>query len=246
MNAHMPASSSPQKGPFFRGFSPQTFEFLQGLKANNTKAWFEAHRREYEEFLLHPFENLVRDLAPYVIELDAAFEILPLKKVISRIYRDIRFSKDKSPYRPNMWLSFKRPTKDWKADPVYFFEVMPDMYRYGLGFYSPSKGTMNALRQRIDEEPDDVQKFNILFAPNSRFELQGAQYKRPLKSPSPIPPELVTWYQRKEIYVICSRPVEPILFQSDLVEEIRKAFTFLKPLYYFFWELRNAGEKAAD
>jgi uncharacterized protein (TIGR02453 family) len=246
MSAHMLASPSRLKGLHFQGFSPQTFTFLNGLKNDNTKAWFEEHRHEYDEFLLRPFEDLVRDLTPYMVEIDHAFEVLPLKKMISRIYRDIRFSKDKAPYRPNMWLSFKRATKDWKADPVYFFEVMPDTYRYGMGFYSPPKGVMNALRRRIDEDPDDVLKFNILFAPNSGFELQGAQYKRPLKSPVPVPPELVTWYQRKELYIMCSRPVEPILFQGDLVEEIRKAFTFLKPLYYFFWELRNAGEAVLD
>ncbi len=242
----MPAPPSRQKGPFFQGFSPKTFDFLKGLKENNTKAWFEEHRHEYEEFLLHPFENLVRDLTPYMVELDAGFEILPLKKMISRIYRDVRFAKDKSPYRPNMWLSFKRPTKDWKADPVYFFELMPENYRYGVGFYSPSKGTMNALRWVIDEAPEEVRQMNILFAPHTCFELLGDQYKRPLKSPAPVPPDLATWYQRKEIYVICSRPVEPILLQSDLVEEIRKGFTLLKPLYYFFWELRNAAEKVVD
>ncbi len=242
----MPVSPSRQKGPFFQGFSLKTFDFLKALKENNTKAWFEEHRHEYEEFLLRPFENLVHDLTPHMVELDTNFEILPLKKMISRIYRDIRFSKDKAPYRPNMWLSFKRPTKDWKADPVYFFELMPEVYRYGMGFYSLSKGTMNALRWVINDAPEEVRQFNILFAPHSCFELLGAQYKRPLKSPVPVPPELVTWYQRKEIYVMCSRPVEPLLFQSDLVEEIRKGFTLLKPLYYFFWEMRNAGEKAID
>ncbi len=242
----MPSSPSNQKGPFFQGFVPQTFEFLKGLKTNNTKAWFEEHRHEYEEFLLHPFENLVRDLIPYMVELDPTFEILPLKKMISRINRDIRFTKDKSPYRPNMWLSFKRSTTDWKADPVYFFEIMPEIYRYGLGFYSPSKATMNALRWVIDEAPEEVRKFNILFSPNSCFELDGAQYKRPLKSSNPVPPELVTWYQRKEIVVMCSRPIEPIVFLPDLMEEIRRGFTLLKPLYYFFWEMRNAGEKAGD
>src|SRR4030042_5401605 len=124
--------------------------------------------------------------------------------MISRIYRDIRFSKDKSPYRPNMWLSFKRATKDWKNDPVYFFELMPDTYRYGVGFYTATKNTMNALRTRIEEAPEDVQQFNILFTPNSGFELLGSQYKRPLKSQVPVPPELMTWYQRKDLHVMCT------------------------------------------
>ncbi len=247
LSAHMPASPSRQKGPGFQGFSPKTFDFLKGLKTHNTKVWFEEHRPEYEEFLLHPFENLVRDLTPHMVELDPAFEILPLKKMISRINRDIRFSKDKSPYRPNMWLSFKRPTTDWKLDPVYFFEILSeDTYRYGMGFYSPSKNTMNALRWVIDEAPEEVRQFNILFTPNSCFELTGTRYKRPLKSPTAVPPDLVPWYQLKDIVVMCTRPVEDILFQGDLVEEIRKAFTLLKPLYYFFWEMRNAGEKTAD
>ncbi len=105
----------------FSGFTPATFTFLKELKENNTRDWFEAHRDQFNQVLQTPFQNLVVSLIPPMIEIDPQFEIKQPKKMISRIYRDLRFSKDKSPYRPNMWLSFHRITEDWKDEPGFFF-----------------------------------------------------------------------------------------------------------------------------
>src|SRR5271157_4224906 len=235
----MPKSPAHLESRNFQGFSPETITFLKDLRANNNKAWFEDNRERYQDVLLMPFQNLVRDLAAYMVEIDPNFDVTSIKKSVSRIYRDIRFSKDKSPYRPNMWLSFKRATKDWKLEPVYFFEVMPEIYRYGVGFYSPTKGTMNALRARIDYHPKEVEAINALLAPNSEFALMGEEYKRPVGTASAqLPPELRSWYQKKEVFVIRSCPPDAILFSSGLVENVAGDFAFLKPLYNFFWELR--------
>ena len=90
-------------------FSENTIIYLNNLNNNNNKTWFEAHRVDYENYLLNPFKGLVEDLKPYMLEIDSCFD-LRFNKCISRIHRDIRFSKDKSPYRSNIWLSFKQDT----------------------------------------------------------------------------------------------------------------------------------------
>lgn len=131
------------EGGRFEGFLPETLEFLGNLEANNNKVWFEMHKQEYQEHLLQPLQDLVVDLSGFILTIDPYFETTPaINKTISRIHRDTRFSRDKSPYRSTMWITFKRSRKDWKDAPAYFFEISPDSYRYGMGFYSASKGTV--------------------------------------------------------------------------------------------------------
>lgn len=82
----------------FTGFSQNASAFLRDLAANNNKAWFEAHRQEYEEHLLEPLKALVSDLSGFMLSIDPDFMTIPaVDRTISRIYRDTRFSKDKSP-----------------------------------------------------------------------------------------------------------------------------------------------------
>jgi uncharacterized protein (TIGR02453 family) len=121
----------------FQGFSRKTFTFLRDLGHNNDKAWFETHRPVYEQHVLRPLRDLVSDLADFMLGIDLSFEVEPaVGKTISRIYRDTRFSKDKSPFRDHMWIAFKRSGQDWAHYiPTYYLEITPTSYRYGLGFY---------------------------------------------------------------------------------------------------------------
>ena len=84
----------------FHGFSRRTFTALLDLGRHNYKTWFEAHRSIYETHVLQPLRDLVSDLADSMLGIDLSFEVAPaVGKTISRIYRDTRFSKDKSPFR---------------------------------------------------------------------------------------------------------------------------------------------------
>ncbi len=108
----------------FSGFSQQGLNFLQQVRIENDKAWFDGNRDIYDRELLAPFRALVEQLAPGMLAIDPQFETRPaIGKTLSRIHRDTRFSHDKSRYRSRMWLTFKRPSKDWKDAPVYFFRT---------------------------------------------------------------------------------------------------------------------------
>ncbi len=134
----------------FTGFYKETFVFLRSLETNNNKKWFEQHKNDYHEFLLNPLKSLVSDLSGFMLTIDPFFEVSPaVNRTISRIYRDTRFTKDKSPYKTTSWIIFKRPKKDWKNSPAYFIELSPDSYRFGMGFYSASPNTMRLFREAI-------------------------------------------------------------------------------------------------
>lgn len=220
----------------FKGFSEHTIMYLKNLKENNNKIWFEETKSDYEKYLLENFQDLVRELGPAMVEIDPYIEINP-KKCISRIYRDVRFSKDKSPYRANMWLSFKRIYKDWKMEPTYFFEIFPDSYRFGMGFYDIQKETLDKLRELIANNDEKFNNTYSLYNSQRLFKLEGNEYKRVLNDK--IPEKYREWYQKKEIYFVCSRNIDKVLFSRDLITDLIESFKLISPIYEFFLELNG-------
>ncbi len=221
----------------FNGFTSKTLNFLQSLKANNSKGWFEAHKREYQEYLLNPLQNLVIDLTEFMLTIDPYFEIRPVVgKTMSRIYRDTRFSKDKSPFRNTMWLTFKRPNNDWKDAPAYFFEISQDSYRYGMGFYSASKETMDRLREMIVRKSKEFLKMFSLYSKQNVFIVEGEKYKRILNDN--IPEEFQDWYQRKNIYLVCNRRTNDCLFSRKILDDLISGFGLIAPFYHYLWRLK--------
>ncbi len=89
----------------FTGFKPESFEFFHDLARNNNKPWFDAHRDLYDTYVIGAFRGLLRDLEPALLDLNPHFEISgKTNGNFTRINRDIRFSKDKSPYKSNYYL----------------------------------------------------------------------------------------------------------------------------------------------
>ncbi len=225
----------------FHGFTRETFGFLQNLAQNNNKPWFEAHRQAYEKHVLIPLKALVVNLSEFMLTIDPDFEVRPaVNKAISRIYRDTRFSKDKSPFRSNMWIVFKRPIKDWKDAPGYFFEIFPDWYRYGMGFYAASRESMDRFRQAIDEDPDGFLRIVSGFMGKNLFELRGDTYKRPIDETQPE--AIQTWVQRKTFYLVHSSLIDNRLFRSKLLNDLIHDFGLLGPFYRFLWKIKSGGE----
>ena len=87
-------------GNSFSGFTPESLSFFESLAANNNKVWFEEHRDDFEQCLMEPLKGLVSDLSGAMLAIDPELVTIPaVDKTISRIYRDTRFSRNKSPYK---------------------------------------------------------------------------------------------------------------------------------------------------
>ncbi len=216
----------------FNGFSEKALQFLRDVKENNCKQWYERHKPGYYEYLLHPFQDLVGDLSTAMITIDPYIVTVPaVDKTISRIYRDTRFSRDKSRYRDTMWLIFRRSHKEWTQTPVFYFEITPDGYRYGMGFYSALPATMALFRQKIDKNPQSFLKAISFYRQAAPFVLEGEKYKRLFKPDQPA--AIQEWYQRKSFYLTCQRPVDARLFGPALTDDLIHGFTMLAPLYRF-------------
>ncbi|WVD69145.1 DUF2461 domain-containing protein [Orbus wheelerorum] len=214
----------------FMGFSQAGLNFLQEVKKQNSREWFADNRAIYDNELVKPFRLLVEQLTSGMLAIDEWFETKPaIGKTISRINRDTRFSHDKSLYRSHLWLTFKRPSKDWKESPVYFFEIAPDMYRYGLGYYCAPKQTMDIFRSEINQDPNKF--LDVVRCVKKPFELVGEKYKRPLIKDQLE--QIATWYNRKDFAVIATSNQIEDLFKPDLAKKLLKGFKQLTPLYSY-------------
>ncbi len=224
-------------------FSEQTLSFLRSLEENNNKTWFESHRSEYEAHLLNPFRELAENLQDTIRSIDPHLETTPaVNKTISRIHRDIRFSKDKRPYRTSMWLGYKiASTGGWQSHPGFFFEIMPDMFRYGMGFYTTGTRTTEILRKEITE---NEYRFNAVlqwYRAQKEFILDGDLYKQ-LKN-IPVEEERAFWYVRKNIYLVHNGEIGSDLYGIDWSEQLKKSFLALQPAYYYFKHISELEKK---
>jgi uncharacterized protein (TIGR02453 family) len=156
--------------------SKNTFQFLLQLKLNNNKDWFDKNRNQYEQAkseLKEVSKNIITELGKF----DAGIIGLEPKNCIFRINRDIRFSKDKSPYKTNMGAYF---SKYGKTNGVggYYFHIEPGKSFIGGGVYGVMPDQLKAIRQEIDYNYNDLKK--IISATNFKKlypELQGEKLK---------------------------------------------------------------------
>lgn len=216
----------------FDGFSSATIQFLRNICDNNCKEWFELHKPDYQNDVLKPLQALAAGLGPFMLSIDPDFEVTPaLNRTISRIYRDTRFSKNKSPYKTSHWITFKRSRNEWKDYPAYFFEISPRSYRYGMGFYSASREIMDNFRKRIDSNPRAFLSATSFYSGQEIFVIEGDEYKRPLKAD--IPKELQDWYNRKNLYLVSNQQIEGNSIDKKLITDLISGFESIAPFYHY-------------
>lgn len=222
----------------FNGFKPETFAYLDELGLNNSRGWFEAHKTEYIDYLKRPFIQLVEDLAPAILEIDPDLDTDP-KRCVARINRDIRFTADKSPYRTNLWLAFKRNVPDWKEEPAFFFEIFPDHYRYGMGFFITPRPIIDLIREAAIGREETFMNLHGAYLKQDRYVLAGSKYKK-LIDPG-LSPDLQEWSQRKEFYFLADRPIDDVLMGPELVAHLGADLKKLAPWYAYFKNLAELG-----
>lgn len=139
-------------------FSPATLRFLRGLARNNTRPWFEAHRTDYEGQVRAPMHALIEEMDVRLARLAPEIIGHPTRSMF-RIYRDIRFSKDKSPYKTHAACWFYHRDADRRVGSEaegggagFYFHVAPGGSFVGGGIWMPPRSVLNRLRDAIAED----------------------------------------------------------------------------------------------
>ena len=209
----------------FQGYTQGTIDFLWGLKLNNERAWFQAHKEEFLALVDRPTRELAAQLTQ---EMTEACPKLGLELKVSRIYRDARRLFGRGPYKDHLWFSLRKPGEHDGMIPCFWFEVAADRYGYGMGCWEVPPVTMAKLRARIDRDPKPIEKLARAVEKRGEFQLEGQEYKRPKGDPGPL---LYPWYNRKGLALSWEQNWGGTLYTPALVQEVVEGFQFLAPYY---------------
>jgi uncharacterized protein (TIGR02453 family) len=214
--------------------STYTIQFLKALKKNNNKAWFDANRETYVS-AKNDFENLANDLLRQMSSFDKDMKELSAKNCLFRINRDIRFSKDKTPYKVNIGASFNKGGKK-SIYAGYYFHLQPGGKSFaGGGLWMPAASELKKIRQEIDYCFPEFKK--IINSPDFQKtygELDRDKNQMLVNVPKGYEKENPAAEFLKLKSFVALKPIpDNTLIQPGLSNEILQAFKALKPLVKF-------------
>ncbi len=204
---------------------------MWGIRLNNSKPWFDEHKEEYKSCFAGPMNELAQEVYDAFSRRHPAFG---LTVRTARIYKDARRPRPTGPYRDHLWFTLRRPTEEWTDKPAFWFELGPDGWTYGLGYYLARPETMAKHRARVDADPRRLEKLQRALNAQSEFVLEGERYKRPKGDPGPL---LRDWYNTKSFSILHEEPLSPLIASPALKERLLDGFEFLAPFYEYFGPL---------
>jgi uncharacterized protein (TIGR02453 family) len=164
-------------------FTPATFTFLKDLAKNNRRDWFEKNKSRYEEEVKQPALRFITDFAPHLKKISTHFRAdpRPVGGSLFRIHRDVRFAKDKSPYKTHTGIHFRHFEAGDAHAPGFYLHIEPGEVFVGVGIWRPDAPTLEKIRARVAEEAAEWKRAAKGKAFTSRFELAGESLARPPK-----------------------------------------------------------------
>ncbi|HWP81808.1 MAG TPA: DUF2461 domain-containing protein [Bacteroidota bacterium] len=220
--------------PPFEGFPKEGIRFLKRLKRNNNRPWFAKHKHEYETHVKLPMQSLIASMQPHFVNFAPEYEFHP-RKSLFRIYRDTRFSKDKTPYKTHVAAhAVLKGDKKGLGASGYYMHIEPGMVYAGAGIYMPESEQLKKIRRAIADRSDEflsiveAKPFTRLFR---ELETKDERLKRVPQGFSPDHP-MAEWLRYKHYFVGVTWP-ESVCYKADLMKELLKVFQTATPLVRF-------------
>ena len=207
----------------FTGFSPETIDFLWGIRLNNRRDWFMEHKQEYQKTLYEPMKALAQEVfAPFREVPNMAYKV-------SRIYKDARMH-PAVPYKESLWLSMRPDNLPWSEQPTLYFEIRPEGYSYGFILWKPRAEMMEKYRAMVQAKPQEFLSLIQKVSEESGIPFGAEQYYR--KKPCPDP-DLEPVFNIKNILMDVDRGPDELLFSAGLAAEVTRTLQALYPLYEY-------------
>jgi len=193
----------------FKGFGSETLEFLAELKNHNDRDWFMAHKQRYEDVVREPARAFIRDMGQKLSKVSPELRADDRKAggSMMRVNRDIRFSKDKSPYKTNLGIHFRHALgKDVHAPGAYLHLGLDGCF-LGMGMYRPESKALKKIREAIAEDPKRWQKIIGSKKLTAYWRPGGESLKRPPRGFDKDHPAIEE-LKRKDHILVCDLTVE--------------------------------------
>ena len=213
----------------YNGIKPETLFLAAQNKFENSRIFYEEHKQELKEGFTIPMRQIAAQIAPQLYELDDKVMTDPVK-MVSRFFRDTRFSKYKHLYRDNLWIMFMRNKHEWQQYPCMWFEVTQNYWSYGVGMFWVDATYLELYRKALIERPQvflkavkDAEKTGAMYSPEF--------YKKP-KPGDPIP-EIEPYYHIKNLHFIAQRTDFETLAKEELIDELKEVYKNFSGMYSF-------------
>ena len=213
-------------------FYPSTLRFLEELAANNNRDWFGENKRRYEEEVLDVALLFIQSMQEPLAEIAPHFVAMPTRVggSLMRVYRDTRFSRNKTPYKTNIGIQFRHEQAKDVHSPGYYLHVEPQQVFVGAGMWRPDAAPLRAIRERIATRPAEWRR--ALHDPKFHrlFELGGESLTRPPRGFGKDQ-ECIEDIKRKSFIAVRNFDVEACLkpqFQRTVETSFRAAEPFMR------------------
>jgi len=209
----------------FQGFSPETVDFLWGIRMNNNRDWFTENKKNYVSYLYEPMKALGKEL--FLPFLDRPGDLLK----VSRIYRDARMHPPE-PYKESLWICIRKDVDWWAENPCLYFEINPEGIDYGFFLWKARTADMESFRRYIAANPSEFLALIGSVESATGQKITADLYKRP----KPCDNEALLPYFAWKGQIGCTRHEDfsEAVFTPELAVRVREYFEQLLPLYDFF------------
>jgi uncharacterized protein (TIGR02453 family) len=221
-------------------FNEGFFKFLVELRVHNDRDWFLKNKQRYESAVRGPIFRLIAHLRSYLQKIPPGFiaDSRPVGVYMMRIYRDIRFSRDKSPYKNSVAAHFG-PTAGKAATPALYLHLEPGNCAIGAGMWHPEPGPLKQIRDAIVEDPKRWHKITSGKAFGSSCGMFGDVLKRPPAGYNPDHP-LIEDLKRKD-FAISSSLTDKQVCAAGLLEEVVERYRVTGPFVKFLCDAIEAA-----
>lgn len=209
----------------FTGYRPETADFLWGIRMNNHREWFLAHKNEYIQYLYEPTKALGQELfQPF---LDKPGNLCK----VSRIYRDARLHHS-LPYKESLWICIRKDVQWWGENCCLYFEINPDGVDYGFFFWKPKAEFMKRFRRTIAAQSTPFLEMIRQVERSTGKPITAGEYARPEKWENPALERFYRWKDR----IACDvhEDFSEDVFSAELSQRVGSFFEKLTPLYDYF------------
>ena len=216
----------------FSGYPQESLLFLEQLARHNNKAWFNEHKERYEELIRGPSLAFIETMEPHLHAISPRFRAIAKKTggSLMRVYRDIRFAKDKTPYKTNIGIQFRHEVgKDVHA-PGFYLHIEPANCFLGVGIWHPDNRTLSKIRDFILDNPAAWKAVRDTKA----FSLVGDSLKRPPRGYS-ADHEFIDDLKRKD-FIACKDFDPALINKHGFAQFVAKHYKQADPFMHYLCE----------
>lgn len=218
----------------YTGITKETLFLMADNRFRDSKDFYEEHKEELKSGMTEQMRCIAGAVGEKLIDLDPMMNTIPTK-MVSRIRRDTRYTKDKHLYRENMWIMFMRDKHKFTNYPCFWFEVTPGDYSMGIGFFGDEPGLMAEFREAIRNKTDEfITAVNDCESTGAL--LYGSSYKR---MPDGCPEGLERYYAHKSFGFILHSGKMQDLESDKIIDIILSNFSHFSLMYKFMLEISD-------